>query len=138
MLTVILLVGSALGLVYLSLLKKLYGLGGFSYEYFLLAMAANLLSALTVIALLYFERLRRRGDTLFQELSEELNWFSRPRDLNESVVPYNVPPIDIRVALRTYTRMTDLPLVPGKFGPATYALVCLVAAFLVTFQASVR
>jgi hypothetical protein len=40
------------------------------------------------------------------------------------------PEINARITLRTYARATDLPLIPGKFGPAIYVAFNLVLLFL--------
>jgi hypothetical protein len=89
--------------------------------------AAGTLAA--VFALLFFERQRKRGDTLFQEISDELHWSEHgPAEAHER------PNLRIRVLLRDYSRSTDLPLIPARMGVASYAalnVLFLIASVIV-------
>jgi len=78
------------------------------------------LSVLLIVAL--FESYRRRGDALFEELSDEFLWNnSTSRRRSSDSYPESRPPLEIRLLLRSFTRAADLPMVPGRFGPAVYA-----------------
>jgi hypothetical protein len=100
---------------------------GIKYTYSLLIRSGGLFITLATLNLLLslscvvmYESLRRRGDTLFEEISDELQWKIGREARNEKVANES-PPLNARVVLRTFARTTDLPLVPGKFGPAVYA-----------------
>ena len=93
------------------------------------------ISAATLASLGLFEALRKRGDAIFQELSDELQWhvgrsFGGPPPLER-------PLLHARIALRTFSAAAELPLVPGRFGGAIYAglnlWVALAAALLLRF-----
>lgn len=87
------------------------------------SLFAVLLVFMNLISLIRYERLHKRGDTLFEEISDELNWYLREPPAEKSSVANRTPPITVRVVLRSYTRTTDLPLIPGRFGPGIYGLV---------------
>jgi hypothetical protein len=86
------------------------------------------ISLLGFCAITLFELLRRQGDVLFEELSNELQWGSKlPSTANK-------PRIGQRIVLRDFVQASDLLLVPGRFGPAIYGLVFLslaLGAFLI-------
>jgi hypothetical protein len=96
-------------------------------------LIASTFAFLNIVILIGYERLHKRGDTLFDEISDELSWFTQPSRGQPSVGPAPVatPPIDVRVALRSFTRNADLPLVAGRFGPAVYGLVNLLIMIFV-------
>jgi hypothetical protein len=73
----------------------------------------------TIILLSLHETLRKRGDALFQELSDELQWHVGRR--LESDMPRERPLLAARVSLRAFSAASELPLVPGRFGGAVYA-----------------
>jgi hypothetical protein len=80
----------------------------------------------TIVALGIFETLRKRGNAIFQEVSDELQWhLGRTRDLDR---PEERPFLDARVALRTFSAASELPLVPGRFSAAVYAALSLCIA----------
>lgn len=77
----------------------------------------------TVVILSLFEALRKRGDVIFQELSDELQWHVGRRSGSE--VPRERPLLDARVSLRAFSATSELPLIPGRFGGAIYAALNL-------------
>lgn len=80
----------------------------------------------TIVALGLFETLRKRGNAIFQELSDELQWHvGRPQAPGQ---PQERPFLDARVALRTFSAASELPLIPGRFSAAAYALLSLCIA----------
>lgn len=88
-----------------------------------------------LVAVVLFENLRKRGDVLFEEISDEFLWNAGSRSTESRVPshPEERPPFNTRLYLRSYTRTADLPLFPGRIGPGLYAVVNLltmVAAFL--------
>lgn len=94
----------------------------------------------------YFEILRKRGDAIFEELSDELQWYIRDgRKLKTQTGDYDDseswaeerPTLNARIVLRTFSRTTDLPLVPGRFGPAIYAGINLLI-FMFTISVFLR
>jgi hypothetical protein len=88
-------------------------------------------AGISLISLVLYESMRKSGDALFEEISDELQWkvlggtsarLSNARD--------DRPPIDIRVRLRDYARATELPFVPGRYGAAVYAAINIVMVLL--------
>jgi hypothetical protein len=86
------------------------------------------LSALVAIGA--YDSVRRKGDVLFEELSDELQWhvqhfINEPgrKTIAETGTRLNRPHVDLRILLRTYARATSLPLLPGRVGAAIYAFV---------------
>lgn len=77
------------------------------------------------------ESRRKQGDTLFEEISDELQWNVRGAELlsEGNAVAAERPALQTRLVLRTFARASDLPLVPGKFGAAIYVAVNLLMLF---------
>jgi hypothetical protein len=77
-----------------------------------------------LIYVVRYERLHRKGDVIFEEISDELQWFIKVIDgkqkKTESFIADERPEIRARIVLRDFSRNTDLPFIPGKFGPAIY------------------
>jgi hypothetical protein len=99
------------------------------------AIIITFLSLLPLLAIVLYESQRRRADALFEEISDELQWNVgyRDREINKQVAD-NSPPLDARVILRSFARTTDLPLVPGKYGPSVYAAVNVFSTFFLVFS----
>jgi hypothetical protein len=77
--------------------------------------------ALTLVALLLlviYDVARKRGDTLYEEVSEDLEWSPERRTGIR-------PDTNVRLTLREFSRSTDLPLVAGRMAITIYALVNL-------------
>jgi hypothetical protein len=95
-----------------------------SYAASTLSELLLILSALaTLVALMLavkFESKRKLGDVLFKEASDDLQWRSRFGDATASLG--DRPDIGARIALRSFAETTDVPLVPGRFGPLIYLL----------------
>ena len=118
---------------------------------FTLHRSVALISVATLVinigAIVLYDGRRRVGDTLFEEISEELQW-SITRNTESKVmviqghnnmvaeVKNYLPPLDIRIALREYVRTTGLPLLPGPSGPAIFAAICLIITFATLSLAS--
>ncbi len=75
------------------------------------------------------EAARKHGDAVFQELSDNLQWFAgrkvRPGGVSNQVYTYEKITQEARLALRSYSGAADVPLVPGRFGVSLYALLNL-------------
>jgi hypothetical protein len=104
-----------------------------------IVVLASVAFVIETICLLAYERLRRTGDTLFDELSSELQWslrqkFEPPSDPFESRKP---PNLTVRIILRRFIKNTDLPLVPGHIGTFIYLIVGL-SLWIITLSISVR
>jgi hypothetical protein len=80
--------------------------------------------------IVFYESWRKRGEVLFEELSDELDWRVNPQQ--RGGYPRERPALEARVALRSFTRTSDLPLAPGRLGPAFYVLINL-ALLITTF-----
>lgn len=85
------------------------------------------LAALLSVGL--YETFRREGDALFEEISDELEWDIRSRRISAKM-PQEKPELAVRTVLRKFARASDLPLIPGRFGPAIYAGLNLLLGIL--------
>lgn len=97
--------------------------------------ASLFLIVVTAAAALVFESLRRRGNALFEEISDEFQWHltEKYRDaLPSSDAPR--PPLRYRVELRSFSRASDLPLAPGLPGPAAYVLINIALAITLVIR----
>ncbi len=99
-----------------------------------LAAWSLLLGCIALYGCASHEMWRRRGDGLFEEISDEVErrvvavagglMFEGESDLL----------LRVRKALRDFTRAGDLPFIPGKFGPTVYAAVNLLIPILILFS----
>ena len=85
-----------------------------------LAGFAGLASLAAISTLILFETRKKRGNALFDELSDEYQWNLLAPERKSTDADRGKPPIDVRVILREFSRASDLPLVPGKYGPSAY------------------
>jgi hypothetical protein len=76
-----------------------------------------------VLAALAFEALRKRGDAIFEELSDEFQWQLGSDKRRSAEIGLARPPIGLRITLRSFVAASDLLLVPGRFGPLLYAMI---------------
>ncbi|WNV09014.1 hypothetical protein [Tardiphaga sp. 709] len=76
---------------------------------------------MSLIALFMYERSRKLGDTIFNEVSDELQWnLINERSEFSPHERRGRPQLTIRIALRNFIAGTDLPLVAGRQGAAIY------------------
>jgi hypothetical protein len=94
-----------------------------------------------VMSLVLYDSRRRASDVIFEELSDELQWYVI-KNTNPSInVTYEDsksghlrrPSINVRVALREYVRTTDMPLIPGRMGPFLYIITNILLSFVAVF-----
>jgi len=90
--------------------------------------AFGLIFPLTAIAVVFqFDLLKRKGDTIFKELSDELQWYIRygREEMSARSEPASDfrPQLRARIVLREYADSTSLSLVASANGPFTYASV---------------
>jgi len=83
------------------------------------------LSVFTLFVLGVAETLRKASDSLFQEISDELQFFTGRSMLtiHEDLDPFLAP---FRYRNRAFSNAAELPLVPGRYGVSVYSLVSLV------------
>lgn len=95
---------------------------------FLLLLAGSVTAS--VVFAIMFESVKKRGDAVFKELSDELQWhvrFEKVRDpFPPASPPESRPGLSTRVALREFALSTDLPLIPGRYGPGIYVAINLI------------
>jgi hypothetical protein len=91
--------------------------------------------------LIRFDSLKRKGDVVFKELSDELQWYVRyekdKRGMSEPSARSR-PELSTRIVLREYAASTTLPLVPSDFGPTIYALTNISVAMADLFLRAMR
>lgn len=122
------------GLVILLGVNSLFKTFSSSRPDFWLLLSSLALSGAAFIAAAIHDVWRKRGDTLFDEVSDEVQrgihasptgdlMFTGGQDMQQRV----------KVALRVSANVSDLPLVPGKFGPTVYAVINLLLFVIALF-----
>lgn len=77
-----------------------------------------------------YERLQKHGNVIFDEISDELEWNVNGAKLEEGgTISEKRPEVNVRIVLRMFVRATNLPLVPGGYGPAMYFVFNLAVIF---------
>lgn len=85
---------------------------------------SGIVSGCGVFTLFMHEKLRKNGDVIFNEVSDELQWqLERDHDTSSNRAETERPQLLIRIILRSFIRNTDLPVAPGKLGPLVYFLL---------------
>lgn len=79
-----------------------------------------ILTFINIFLTIFFDYLRKKGETIFEEVSDELHWYIGYEKGNSQNTSEKKPEIKIRILLREFVKTTDLPLIPGKYGPAVY------------------
>jgi hypothetical protein len=105
-----------------------------------LVMTGVLLAGSVFVTVVVHENLRKTGDALFEEISDELQRRFKRRTVSDkpSVSGEPSPYLAARITLRSFSSTADLPLVPGKFGPGLYAFVSVVQLILEFLTVSFR
>ena len=105
-----------------------------SFNGFSAMLAMNILSLILIVSALVaavmFEINRKEGDALFEEISDELQWEEQLmryyQKLADAEPTEGRPFADVKIILRSFARAADLPIIPGKFGPAVYVAASLI------------
>ena len=95
-----------------------------------IVICSMLALACALLCVVCFESLRKKGDAIFAEVSDELQWRIRP--VKKSRIDINGkkalehwskdrPTLKVRIVLRSFSKASDLPIIPGQFGPAVYS-----------------
>jgi hypothetical protein len=114
-----------LGLIPLSTTALLLGVSGETWRQVFWSASAVFVMASVFLAV-RFESMRKSGDALFKEISDELQWYVRFQQKQvQEQAQRERPVIAARIVLRTFSESTDVPLVPGKYGPLGYVLINL-------------
>jgi len=80
-----------------------------------------------IVQAFWFEVTRKRGQAYFEELSDELQWRMRyEEEMDMPRIARHRPPLRDRIVLREFLHGADLPLIPGRLGPAVYVVGNLV------------
>lgn len=97
-----------------------------SLQWFIILQVSAMLFVMVVFLAMLFEQLRRRGEIIYEEVTDDLHRFYRETEMDR-------PRIAFRIALKNFATAMDLPLVPGRYGVSLYILLnlaVLVFAFL--------
>jgi hypothetical protein len=98
-------------------------------------IAAEIILLVTIImALLRFDRAISRGETLYQEVSDELEWHisvtRKKTPVKESRFMKDRPGLQVRLLLREFVSSSRLPLVRGDLGVAYYLTLNVLLTFV--------
>jgi len=89
----------------------------------------------SLIFLIFYDKMRRSGDAIYEEISDELQWDIKKYKKFEFNIEKNKPSLDARIILREYINTTDLPLTRGSYGVTVYTLINLGALILYALPA---
>ena len=87
--------------------------------------------SMSFLFLVMYDNSRRRGDALFEEASDELQWnLTKTLKNDDSYNRSERPALKARVILREYSTSIDLPLARGKNGILIYATTNVMSLFV--------
>lgn len=104
-----------------------------SYPAPLAALPSLVLPLAAVYYLALFDSTMRRGNILFDEISDELQFYLLgERTYTAGPLPVNSarPDLNVRVSLRNYVNATNLPLFSGRAGITVYFFLNLLTVFI--------
>jgi hypothetical protein len=96
-----------------------------SSGFYLLAwtsMLGLIIAAGTFFYLVSYEIFSKKGNALFSEISDEIEW-----NLKTGKSGFETPKIDARVILRSFVMASELPFFRGKYGTGIYLIINLVS-----------
>lgn len=109
-----------------SALSKIFYFAQYFYLYS--SVGAMFFVFLAVIA---FDLTRRRGNAIFEEISDELQWRVTSTYVErDSTETFERPSIEARIRLRDFARASQLMLFPGRNGPALFLAVNVSVTFM--------
>lgn len=126
-------VAVAVSALSLTLLQQNVYYSNWNWEWIVTSVTVALAVG-AAFCLVRLERMLRRGDVLFEVMTEELQY-------RLSVAPdpvFKRAPQRGRVAMKDYSHARALPFLPARSGPAILLLVNFLCVFLVLFVASLR
>jgi hypothetical protein len=85
--------------------------------------------AVTLITLGAFDLMRRRGDAIFQEVSNRFQEIEKEQSPESREMQSELMP-QARISLRSFASSADPPLIRGRYGTAIYALVNIVVVLI--------
>jgi len=106
-------------------LSILFSIAARFFPQYLGVQFAAILFVSAVLLAVLFEQLRRRGEVIYEELTDELHRAHRDPE-------YERPRLSFRIALKTFASSLEVPLIPGRFGISIYLLIniiCLIVSF---------
>jgi hypothetical protein len=109
----------------------------YSVNLFFLMLLEIALLILSISALLLYDRLISRGDAIYQEISDELEWQVKglTNATDKKVPVYSSskerPGLSVRLALRDFVLAARLPLVRGSQGGTYYLFINMAVGLLV-------
>jgi len=81
------------------------------------------LLGINLFVTIIFDVSRRKGASMFEEISDEFQWSLSSRKVITKELSVARQPLEIRMATRSFLAASELPLVPGRFGPTIYAIL---------------
>ena len=117
---------------------------------FAIPISVPIVTIASVLGLALYEGMRKQGESLFEEVSDELHGHrigaATPLAVAQATSAEKVQAeadldqtiFRLRVKLRQFARASDLPLIPGKFGPAVYAVINLLIAVTLLFVSGIH
>lgn len=92
-----------------------------------------LFALIGISSLVVFEKKKRRGEILFEEISDELHWdIGYQRTSKNNVIANERPNLEIRLILRDFAKSSNLPFLPNRYATTAYAIFTIVLVFLIS------
>jgi len=104
---------ASLSIVLLTVAKLVMTLFGLLFRGLDFILTAFVIFTIVSLAGILFDQLKRQGVSVFEAISDEL-------ERRGPSVEYESLQMEARYLLRSFSRSSDLPLVPGKFGVALW------------------
>jgi hypothetical protein len=93
------------------------------------------IALLAIVSCFRFDMLRRQGNGYFEEISDALhNMIATTEDREGSQGKLH---LHVRIIMRKFSSASDLPLIPGKYGPAAVSALNLALASISLMRSTV-
>jgi hypothetical protein len=112
-----------------------YSTYGVEQSFYIAAFLSFIFFAISVFLLITYDKQKRQGNVLFEEISDELQWWTLEKNVSgikkkndSNSLERERPILRIRIALREYVHTTELPLLKGTSSIALYLLLNILSA----------
>jgi hypothetical protein len=127
-------------------LKDPFGYSTYNYStytveqsFYIAASLSFIFLIICIFLLITFDKQKRQGNVLFEEISDELQWWMLSKNSSDTNKENNIlvekerPILRIRIALREFAHTTDLPLMRSSYGSIMYFLLNIISTALTAF-----
>lgn len=98
------------------------GYSSYYNPFWMVGIYALLFLVVGIIALFYFNQLKNKGNIIYEELTEEIDWSTKRKEF------IHRPSIETRIIIKEFLKATDLPFTSGNNGQAFYLVLYIVVS----------